>query len=122
MTKITFLRLNDYTWWFWFIIACCLLTGLLVWPLGLWIALVVSAIQTLVFIVRERSLSSFTAQLRIAYTLILTLGSIPTLNIFFWFPTIGTFALCIFGYCLLARGLSLMPWNRTRSRNLARGT
>jgi hypothetical protein len=30
----------------------------------------------------------------------------------FWIPRPGTFALVLFGYCLMARLLSLLPWNR----------
>lgn len=112
---MNFIRLNDYTWWLWFIIASSLLVGLLVSPIGLWLALTLSAIQALAFVIKERSLSSFPVQLRIAYLLILLLCSIPALHILFWVPTIGTYALCFFGYCLLARILSLIPWNRTYS-------
>ena len=31
----------------------------------------------------------------------------------FWIPAVGTAALVLVGYCLMARCLSLMPWNRT---------
>jgi hypothetical protein len=34
------------------------------------------------------------------------------LNWLFWLPAIGTPAQVLFGYCTLARCLSLMPWNR----------
>ena len=30
----------------------------------------------------------------------------------YWLPTVGTFALVIFGYWLMGRFLSLLPWNR----------
>jgi hypothetical protein len=30
----------------------------------------------------------------------------------FWLPVIGTWATVIFGYCLMARLVSLLPWNR----------
>lgn len=109
---MAFIRLHDYTWWLWFVIANSLLAGLLVSPSGLWIALGLSTAQAFAFLVKERSLMAFPAQLRIAYLLILSICCIPALRLLFWIPTIGTYALCLFGYCLLARGLSLMPWNR----------
>jgi hypothetical protein len=38
----------------------------------------------------------------------------------YWLPTVGTFALVVFGYCLLARFLSLMPWNDREEYTLER--
>jgi hypothetical protein len=38
----------------------------------------------------------------------------------YWLPTVGTFALIVFGYCLLARLLSLLPWNGRDAYTLAR--
>ncbi len=38
----------------------------------------------------------------------------------YWLPTVGTFALIIFGYCLLARMLSLLPWNSKEAYTLSR--
>ena len=109
---MSFIRFTDYTWWLWLIIASSLLVGLLVTPIGLWVGVGLSVGQALAFLLKEGRLKSFPAQLRIAYVLILGLCSIPTLHMLFWVPTIGTFALCFLGYCLLARMLSLMPWNR----------
>jgi hypothetical protein len=37
----------------------------------------------------------------------------PFLRWLYWLPCVGTFALILFEYCLLARVLALMPWNRT---------
>lgn len=31
----------------------------------------------------------------------------------YWVPTIGTWAQLIFGYCTMARCVSLLPWNRS---------
>ena len=36
----------------------------------------------------------------------------------YWLPVVGTFALVIFGYCLLARVLSLLPWNLREPHSL----
>ncbi|MDR4460307.1 MAG: hypothetical protein MRJ67_07285 [Nitrospirales bacterium] len=107
-----FIRLTDYTWWLWLIIASSLLIGLLVTPTGLWVGIGLSTTQAFAFLLKEGSPKSFPAQLRIAYLLILGICSIPGLHLLFWVPTVGTFALCFLGYCLLAWMLSLMPWNR----------
>ncbi|HWI59928.1 MAG TPA: hypothetical protein VNZ22_22045 [Bacillota bacterium] len=108
-----FIRINDYTWWLWFLIVCCLLAGLLANPVYFLVAIGIATLQAVGFVARERSLSSFPAQLRLAYLMLLTVLYIPPLRPLYWIPAIGTFALCFFGYCLLARCLSLLPWNRT---------
>ena len=108
-----FIRLSDYTWWMWFSIACCLLAGLLVNPIYFLFAIIISTIQALFFLVRERSVTSFPSQLRLAYWLLMVVLYIPQLRFLYWVPAIGTLVLCFSGYCLLARSLSLLPWNRT---------
>jgi hypothetical protein len=50
---------------------------------------------------------------RVAYTAILLLALWTPLNWLFWVPGIGTLAQVLFGYCFLARCLSLLPWNRS---------
>ena len=43
-------------------------------------------------------------------------GSAPSAKIWpfwtFWVPVVGFWVRVLFGYCLMARTLSLMPWNR----------
>jgi len=34
------------------------------------------------------------------------------MQIIYWIPTVGTWAQLIFGYCTMARCVSLLPWNR----------
>jgi hypothetical protein len=66
-------------------------------------------------LIREKSVSAFPVQLRLAYLLLLAISFIPQMRWLYWLPTLGTFALVIFGYCLLARALYLLPWNRQES-------
>jgi len=108
-----FIRLSDYTWWSWLSIACCLLAGLLVDPIYFFLAILISTIQALFFLARERSVLSFSSQLRVAYWFLMVVLYIPPLRLFYWVPAIGTLILFFSGYCLLARCLSLLPWNRT---------
>jgi hypothetical protein len=55
---------------------------------------------------------AFPVQLRVAYTLLLIICLFPPMRWIYWVPAVGTFTLVIFGYCLMARMLSLLPWNR----------
>ena len=47
-----------------------------------------------------------------AYTGLLLVFLPGPMNWLFWVPAIGTVAQVLFGYCTLARCLSLLPWNR----------
>jgi hypothetical protein len=107
-----FLLFNDWTWWAWTVTAVLL-------ALGLWgvsgsfeAAILLSACQTAATLMRDRRASAFPVQLRVAYTLLLLVCYPSWMHWLYWLPTVGTLALVIFGYCLMARFLSLLPWNR----------
>jgi hypothetical protein len=108
-----FIMPRDWTWWVWLITACLLLIGLMGMPEACLAALLLSIAQSVLFFTRERTFKAFPVQLRLAYTLLLMISFLPPIRWLFWLPTAGTFALVIFGYCLMARVLSLLPWNRT---------
>lgn len=110
-----FICLSAYTWWIWLSLACCLLAGLLADPIYFFLAIFISTIQALAFLAHEETVGSFPAQLRLAYLLLLVVLYVPPLRFLYWVPAIGTLILCFTGYCLLARCLSLFPWNRTPS-------
>lgn len=112
------------SWWVWTITAVLLVVGLSGEPLGFVSAIVLSVVQTAVALIRERSLAAYPVQIRVTYTLLLLVCYLPYMRWLYWLPTVGTFALVLIGYCLTARFLSLLPWNRTErlSLNLLRRT
>jgi len=58
----------------------------------------------------------FPVQLRIVYTVWVALGTyVPELVFMIHVTTVGLVARIAFGYCPLARMLSLLPWNRDQS-------
>jgi len=78
------------------------------------LAIAITALQSLIVLalVKFRPLV-FPAQLRIAYVAWLALGThIPELYIMMPITTIGLGANLAFGYCPLARLMTLLPWNR----------
>jgi hypothetical protein len=96
-----------------FIVTTLLLIGLLGMPEAFLTALLLSIAQSVLFFARKRALGAFPVHLRLAYTLLLIICFFLPIRWLFWLPAVGTFALVIFGYCLMARMLSLLPWNRT---------
>jgi hypothetical protein len=119
-TRIFFINLTDWTWWAWAITTALLIAGLtnhssaFLWAMG------VTAGQLFVLLLRDRSLTAFSVQLRVAYLILLAICYPPPMRWLYWLPTVGTFALIVFGYCLLARFLSLLPWNSRDAYTLAR--
>jgi hypothetical protein len=106
---------DDWTWWAWTLTATLLAIGLAGYPSAFIAAMAITALQSIAMLIREKSISAFPVQLRIAYLLLLAISFIPQMRWLYWLPTLGTFALVIFGYCLLARALYLLPWNRQES-------
>src|SRR5512138_2486863 len=107
-----FILPGDWTWWAWTITAVLLLVGLWGRPGAFLTAIGITVLQTIVMLIREKSILAFPVQLRIAYLTLLGICYIPQMRWLYWLPTVGTFALVFFGYCLMARVLSLLPWNR----------
>jgi protein-S-isoprenylcysteine O-methyltransferase Ste14 len=118
--RVLYIKPNDWTWWAWTITTALLIAGLLGYSLGFVGAMVLTAGQGLILLVRDRSLSSSAVQMRGAYLALLMICYLPSMRWLYWLPTVGTFALIVFGYCLLARVLSLLPWNSDEAYTLDR--
>lgn len=110
---IFYLNPTDWTWWTWLVTAICLGIGLMGNPSAFVVAMGLTLAQGLVFLIKERCPGAFSVQLRIGYLALLAICYLPEMRWLYWLPTVGTFALVIFGYCLMARFLSLLPWNRS---------
>jgi len=110
--------------WYWVVMAGLLTAGVTGHVIGFMLAMGLTVIQLVHFILRERSITAFPIQVRF-WCLILLIVSFPeTLRLIYWIPTIGTWAQVIFGYCTMARCVSLFPWNRSErfSLNLLKRT
>jgi hypothetical protein len=103
---------RSLSWWVWAITVVCLAAGLMRYSFGFYAA-IISVTQTVVYDLKQTSALAFPVQIRFAYTIFLILCQVPSLGWRYWVPTVGTFALVLFGYCLMARILSLLRGNRT---------
>ena len=109
MFMIDYKQLN---WLYWFVTACLLTAGLAGYQIGFVLAIGLSLVQLIHFTIREQSMTAFPVQVRFWF-LMLVLAAFPEpMQIIYWLPAAGTWARSIFGYCLMARTLALMPWNR----------
>jgi hypothetical protein len=112
MFMIDYKRLS---WWYWLVTACLLAAGVAGYPSGFAAAIGVTVFQLVHFTVREGSIAAFPVQVRFWYLMLLLVAFLEPLRIIYWIPTIGTWAQLIFGYCAMARCVSLLPWNRHES-------
>lgn len=113
------LRPKEPTWWVWLLTALLLAVGLVGWPVCFLGAIALSVAQAAWFLGRDRSLKPYPVQIRVAYAVCLPGCLLPRLGWMFWPFMLGTFARVLFGYCPMARILSLMPWNRNEPMTLS---
>ena len=92
--------------------AALLAVGLAGWPVCFLAAIALSVGQCVFFLRTHRAFTPYAVQIRLAYTKLLAVCFVPGLRWLYWLPMLGTFALVLLGYCLMARVLSLAPWNR----------
>jgi hypothetical protein len=100
---------RNLSWWVWLVTALCLTAGLIGYSSGFYAAVIISVIQTVIYDIKEKSVLTFPVQVRFAYTGLLILCQVPSLGWLYWVPTMGTFGLVLFGYCLMARILAGKP-------------
>ena len=81
-------------------------------PFAMGACIALCAVQLAHFRWLEGCWRAFPVQIRLAYLLMLVAGVYPPLRFLHGVQFIGTTALILAGYCLLARLLSLAPWNR----------
>jgi hypothetical protein len=108
MFMIDYKQIN---WWYWLATACVLTAGVAGYKTGFGLAVAISVIQVVHFLMRERSVKAFTVQVRIVVLIYLLVALMDPTQILFWIAVAGTWARSIFGYCLMARTVSLFPWN-----------
>lgn len=118
--RLLYINLNDWTWWAWTITTVLLIGGLAGYSLAFVGAMVVTAGQGIILLVRDRSPAAFSVQLRVAYLLLMLISFPSPMRWFYWLLAVGTIALVVFGYCMMARILSLFPWNSRETCTLDR--
>lgn len=107
-------------WWYWLAVGSCLALALTVpSPPALAAAIAFAAAQAAQFRMRTGRWRALAVQVRIAFMLPLLAGCLPPLAFIHWMQLAGIAVRVAFDYCLLARTLSLMPWNRRSPLDLA---
>ena len=108
-------EVKDIAWWYWLVTASFLTYGMTGHPAGYLAAIALTVIHLVHYISREGNVTAFPVQVRYWYLLLIVISFYEPLRVIYWVPTIGTWAQVIFGYCTMARLVSLLPWNRDES-------
>lgn len=109
------LEYRSLGWWYWLLTVCLLTVGVSGHFIGFTLAIGLTVVQSIHYVIRERNLAAFPVQVRLWYLALLLIALPEILNPLYWLPTVGTWALVLFGYCGMARFVSLLPWNRERA-------
>ena len=103
---------KDHGWWYWLASTVCLWIAVTVNPLAYELALIIAAVQLVHFSFAEGGLKKFPVQIRLGYLSFLLLSMPESMQWLLWVPALGTLARVLFGYCIMARMLMLLPFNR----------
>ena len=110
---------KDIGWWYWLVTAGLLSYGVFGHFIGFLLAIGLTIVQLIHFIIREKSITAFPVQVRFCYLMLLIVALPGPLQWVYWIPTIGTWAQILVGYCAMARCVSLFPWNRSEPFSFA---
>ena len=113
--KMFMLDIKDHGWWYWLASTTCLWLSVSIVPEAYEWALLIGVLQLLHYWIDEGSLTRFPVQIRMGYLSFLLLAMPEALHWLLWVPAIGTLARVMFGYCIMARMLMLLPFNRKES-------
>jgi len=114
------LEYKDIGWWYWLATVVLLTLGLSGFSLAFILAIILTAVQLIHYLIREKSIRSFPVQVRYWYLLLLLIALPEPLQFIFWIPAIGTWAQVLLGYCTMARFVSLLPWNSNEAFSAGR--
>ncbi|MES9901648.1 MAG: hypothetical protein ABW168_03070 [Sedimenticola sp.] len=110
---------KDAGWWYWLVTAVLLTYGVSGNSIGFLLAIGLTVCQLIHFIIWKKSITAIPIQVRFWYLMLLIAALSEPLQLIYWIPTIGTWAQIIFGYCTMARCVSLFPWNRSEPFSFA---
>ncbi len=110
---------RSVSWWCWLFSVSFLTAGVCGWPMGFASAIGFTVCQLIHFTIRDRSVFTFPVQVRFGYLLLLLIAAPEKFRLIYWIPMIGTWVQVLFGYCAMARTVSLMPWNRKQTLSVA---
>ncbi|MDH5490285.1 MAG: hypothetical protein OEX17_10215 [Rhodospirillaceae bacterium] len=106
------IKYNQLDWWPWMLIGVGIGAGLVGLEVGYMAAGVISILNLIYYIIRDKSITSFPVQVRWVWLAFMGIAMWPPMAWFYW-PLFGGMVLVVFfDRCGIARVLVKMPWNR----------
>ena len=109
---------RDIGWWYWLGTVLLLSYGMAGGTEGFMLAIGLVEIQFFHYLIQDKSFS-FRVQVRLATLLFFVLIYPEPVRFLYWIPAVGLWAQVIFGYCAMARCVSLFSWNRSTPFSMA---
>jgi len=103
---------NDRWYFLWLATVVFLTAGVLSWETGFLTAIAITIFNFALALAEEKKITAFPVQLRLVFLGMLCLFYLEPFRPLYLIPIAGTLTVIFTGYCLLARVLVLMPWNR----------
>jgi hypothetical protein len=110
---------RDPAWWYWLLTVSLLAASIGGWAWGILLAMILCTVQIVHFGWCAGTPAALPVQVRVAYLALLVVGLWPSMQWTHVVQLLGTSARVLIGYCLLARILSLAPWNRRKPLSLS---
>lgn len=111
--------IESLNWWFWFLNLVFIVAAISDWTAGYYLTMIVSLLNWLNCLLKEKSLAAFPAQIRLVYFLVTLTGFWPQGRFYIYvLLLIGTFMVTFLGKCSIALLLKYMPWNKNRKMRL----
>lgn len=111
-------RVKDPGWWYWLATTVALYAGPFWDARGYTAAMAITVVHLTHYVIRERSVTTFPVQVRTGVLVLMLLGMVEPLIFFYWMLAFGGTVQVLFGYCIMARTVSLLPWNLEQAFSL----
>jgi len=107
---------NSLKWWIWVVTLLVVAAALLGWTAGYYLAISISLVHALFFLEETKSVKDFDTQFRLAYFAVSLFGLWPGVRLVVFVLLLAeTLMIAFFDRSFIARGLKLMPWNRSHA-------
>ena len=90
---------NKLSWWTWLATVLFLMIGVFLNPVGFLLAIILTVINYVNYLIREGSVKAFPVQVRLGTLLFFCIAFIEPLRFIYWISIIGIWAQVLFGYC-----------------------
>jgi hypothetical protein len=114
------IELTNPFWWFWAVTLAFIIAAVAGWTPGYYAVIALSALQVVIFLIKERDFMAFPTQVRIVYCAMTLFGLWPLVRLpFYALMLLATAMVVFFGRCTIALVLKNMPWNHNRAPRIA---